>query len=230
MQMRGDASNLPPNEMAEPATVRHFVWVLLAAALVVALVVALLAPALTHWHAAQSSLAARACVWPAAPSVNRPIELRVVLPNGADREAVHGPWAHVIADWDMVTLSMGSQEVATAGDSGVDAAFVLPLRVTMAGSWWVQVALRTPGRPEWRAALHVHELAASGSTGAAASYTARSRPVRAVLQLVGEAYTNQEIAARPHISIKTVQTHRAAVMEKLGLRYAVRRGLVDPER
>ncbi len=60
---------------------------------------------------------------------------------------------------------------------------------------------------------------------------------REVLQLVGEGYTNQEIADRLGLSVKTVQTHRAAVMEKLGLRdvthlvrYAVRRGLVDPER
>lgn len=60
---------------------------------------------------------------------------------------------------------------------------------------------------------------------------------REVLQLVGEGYTNQEIADHLALSVKTVQTHRAAVMEKLGLRdvthlvrYAVRRGLVDPER
>ena len=160
--MGRDASNLPPNELAEPATVRRFVWVLLAAALLIAL----LAPALTLWHAAQSALAARACVWPAAPSANQPAELRIVLPNGADREAVHGPWAHVTADWDMVTMSMGRQEVATSGNSGVDGAFVLPLRLTMAGSWWVQVALRTPGRPEWRAALQVRVLPPSGGTRA----------------------------------------------------------------
>lgn len=60
---------------------------------------------------------------------------------------------------------------------------------------------------------------------------------REVLQLVAEGATNQEIADRLQLSIKTVQSHRATVMEKLGLRdlphlvrYAVRRGLVDPER
>lgn len=60
---------------------------------------------------------------------------------------------------------------------------------------------------------------------------------REVLQLVAEGYTNQEIARLLRVSIKTVQTHRAAVMDKLSLRdvthlvrYAVRRGLVDPER
>jgi DNA-binding NarL/FixJ family response regulator len=60
---------------------------------------------------------------------------------------------------------------------------------------------------------------------------------REVLQLVAEGATNQEIAGRLQLSIKTVQSHRATLMEKLGLRdlphlvrYAVRRGLVDPER
>lgn len=69
------------------------------------------------------------------------------------------------------------------------------------------------------------------------SYETLTSREREVLQMVGEGYTNQDIANRLHLSIKTVQSHRAAVMEKLGLRdvthlvrYAVRRGLVDPER
>ncbi|HEY7414637.1 MAG TPA: response regulator transcription factor [Ktedonobacteraceae bacterium] len=68
------------------------------------------------------------------------------------------------------------------------------------------------------------------------SYALLSAREREVLQLVAEGSTNQEIADRLYLSIKTVQSHRAAVMEKLGLRdlahlvrYAVRRGLVDPE-
>lgn len=69
------------------------------------------------------------------------------------------------------------------------------------------------------------------------NYDALTSREREVLQLVAEGYTNQDIADRLHLSIKTVQSHRAAVMEKLALRdvthlvrYAVRRGLVDPER
>jgi DNA-binding NarL/FixJ family response regulator len=68
-------------------------------------------------------------------------------------------------------------------------------------------------------------------------YQALSAREREVLQLVGEGHSNQEIAEKLGLSIKTVQTHRAAVMQKLGLRdvthlvrYTVRRGLVDPER
>jgi DNA-binding NarL/FixJ family response regulator len=58
---------------------------------------------------------------------------------------------------------------------------------------------------------------------------------REVLTLIAEGYTNQEIANRLYISIKTVQTHRAHIMEKLNLhdraelvRYAIRKGLIEP--
>jgi DNA-binding NarL/FixJ family response regulator len=59
---------------------------------------------------------------------------------------------------------------------------------------------------------------------------------REVLTLVAEGYTNQEIADHLMLSIKTVQAHRANVMEKLGLRditqlvrFAIRHGLVTSE-
>ena len=57
-----------------------------------------------------------------------------------------------------------------------------------------------------------------------------------VLRLVAEGRTNQEIADHLVLSIKTVQAHRANVMEKLGLhditqlvRFALRRGLISDE-
>ena len=57
-----------------------------------------------------------------------------------------------------------------------------------------------------------------------------------VLTLVAEGYTNQEIADRLILSIKTVQAHRANVIETLGLRditqlvrFALRHGLIPPE-
>ena len=57
-----------------------------------------------------------------------------------------------------------------------------------------------------------------------------------VLKLVAEGYTNQEIADQLTLSIKTVQAHRANVMEKLELRdvthlvrFALRYGLIPPE-
>jgi DNA-binding NarL/FixJ family response regulator len=54
-----------------------------------------------------------------------------------------------------------------------------------------------------------------------------------VLRLVAEGMTNRQIALKLNISIKTVQSHRANLMEKLDLhdrtelvRYAIRRGLI----
>jgi two-component system, NarL family, response regulator NreC len=56
-----------------------------------------------------------------------------------------------------------------------------------------------------------------------------------VLKLVAEGMTNRQIALQLNISIKTVQTHRANLMDKLNLhdrtelvRYAIRRGLIQP--
>lgn len=56
-----------------------------------------------------------------------------------------------------------------------------------------------------------------------------------VVKLVAEAHTNEEIAEALVISVKTVERHRANIMEKLGMhdrvqltRYAIRRGLTMP--
>ncbi len=57
---------------------------------------------------------------------------------------------------------------------------------------------------------------------------------REVLQLIAEGYTNKEIAEILCISIKTVQAHRANLMEKLGLhnkgdliKYAIRKKIIE---
>jgi DNA-binding NarL/FixJ family response regulator len=56
-----------------------------------------------------------------------------------------------------------------------------------------------------------------------------------VLKLIAEAHTSKEIADTLVISIKTVERHRANILDKLGMRdrveltrYAIRRGLVEP--
>jgi DNA-binding NarL/FixJ family response regulator len=56
-----------------------------------------------------------------------------------------------------------------------------------------------------------------------------------VIKLVAESYTNKQIADALVISEKTVERHRANILEKLGMRdrvqltrYAIRRGLLEP--
>ena len=68
---------------------------------------------------------------------------------------------------------------------------------------------------------HLHDL------------TAREREV---LALIGQGLSNKDIAERLVVSLSTVQTHCAHILEKLGLnnrteliRYAIRRGLIEME-
>lgn len=56
-----------------------------------------------------------------------------------------------------------------------------------------------------------------------------------VVKLIAESHTNRSIAEALHLSEKTVESHRANVLSKLGMRdrvelvrYAIRRGLVEP--
>jgi len=58
---------------------------------------------------------------------------------------------------------------------------------------------------------------------------------REVLRLLALGHTNQEIATQLYISVRTAETHRAHIMQKLRLtrradlvRYAMARGLLDP--
>lgn len=63
--------------------------------------------------------------------------------------------------------------------------------------------------------------------------TAREREV---LQLIAEGHNNREIAEQLCISVRTVETHRVHIREKLGIsttaeltQYAIRKGLIVPE-
>jgi DNA-binding NarL/FixJ family response regulator len=58
---------------------------------------------------------------------------------------------------------------------------------------------------------------------------------RSVVQLIAEGYTNKEVGELLHISLKTVESHRASVMRKLELsssaalvRYAIRNRIIEP--
>jgi DNA-binding NarL/FixJ family response regulator len=58
---------------------------------------------------------------------------------------------------------------------------------------------------------------------------------REIVQLLSDGKSNKETASRLHLSVKTVETHRAAIMRKLGfksitelVRYAVRNKLIHP--
>jgi DNA-binding NarL/FixJ family response regulator len=71
-------------------------------------------------------------------------------------------------------------------------------------------------------------------SGAEDSYDLLSPREREVLQLVAEGKSNKEIASLLNLSVYTVETHRAKIMQKLNLKgvpelilYAVRKGIIS---
>lgn len=66
------------------------------------------------------------------------------------------------------------------------------------------------------------------------SYGTLTEREREILKLIAEGHTNPEIARLLVISVRTVETHRAHIMDKLGIhqrselvKYALRKGLLD---
>jgi DNA-binding NarL/FixJ family response regulator len=74
----------------------------------------------------------------------------------------------------------------------------------------------------------------SRRSGAEDSYDLLSPREREVLQLVAEGKSNKEVASLLNLSVYTVETHRAKIMQKLNLKgvpelilYAVRKGIIS---
>jgi two-component system, NarL family, response regulator NreC len=71
------------------------------------------------------------------------------------------------------------------------------------------------------------------SKGAADRYESLTKTERVVYQMLAEGNSNKEIGGKLNVSVHTVETHRARIMEKLGLHgvaelvlSAVRRGII----
>ena len=81
------------------------------------------------------------------------------------------------------------------------------------------------------------ERAAVGSDGQAEPSDLLTSRQREILQLVAEGKSTKDIAQLLTLSVKTVDTHRVQIMDRLGIRdlaglvrYAIRTGLVSPDR
>jgi two-component system response regulator NreC len=68
------------------------------------------------------------------------------------------------------------------------------------------------------------------------SYDRLTEREREVLQLIAEGHSTRQIGEMLHISVKTVETHRAHLMQKLGVhstaeltQYAIRKGVISLE-
>jgi two-component system response regulator NreC len=85
-------------------------------------------------------------------------------------------------------------------------------------------------------ALGARMVTAEAKARAAAEADPLSDREREVLRLLALGHTNQEIAKMLYISVRTAETHRAHIMQKLGLstraelvRYALSHGLLEQE-
>ncbi|HPG08437.1 MAG TPA: response regulator transcription factor [Saprospiraceae bacterium] len=108
-----------------------------------------------------------------------------------------------------------------------------------AGATELLQAIRTVSRGDTYYSQHVsqtilHQLI-RGKTQSSPERSPLTKREIEVLRLIAEEYSNQEIADKLFISIRTVDTHRTNILEKLDLkntaglvRYAMKNKLIDP--
>ncbi|HET7546866.1 MAG TPA: response regulator transcription factor [Usitatibacter sp.] len=140
----------------------------------------------------------------------------------------------------VLILSMHSSEefVRRAIKSGANGYLVkdaAPLELAMA----VQAVMRDEVYLSPRVSRHVvagMREAADGEPRRSSLDTLSARQ-REILQMIAEGKSTKEIAFVLDVSVKTVETHRAAIMERVGIRdvpglvvYAIRNGLIHVER
>ena len=104
----------------------------------------------------------------------------------------------------------------------------------------LELAIKTVGRGETyltpavaKYAVEAYRVASEGPSGPLARLSMRQREV---LQLIAEGQTTKDIAHRLNLSVKTVETHRSQLMERLDIhdvpglvRFAMRVGLIQPD-
>lgn len=104
----------------------------------------------------------------------------------------------------------------------------------------LELAIKTVSRGESyltpavaKYAIDAYREKSDGPTGPLARLSMRQREI---LQLIAEGHTTKDIAQRLNVSVKTVETHRAHLMERLEIhdvpglvRFAVRVGLIQPD-
>ena len=90
-----------------------------------------------------------------------------------------------------------------------------------------------PGNPRASRRRQLRRKTASLQTASLDQLTPRQRET---LQLIAEGYSTKEIAFALGVSVKTVETHRAQLKERLGIynvaglvRFALRVGLISSE-
>jgi DNA-binding NarL/FixJ family response regulator len=177
---------------------------------------------------------AREAVFEARASKPDVILMDIVMPGGSGIDATP-QLLHEEPDVKVLVLSMQDdpsyvRQAFDAGASGyvlkeaVDAEVVAAVREVAAGNQYVNPA------------LGARLVAAESEARRRADADPLSDREREVLRLLALGHTNQEIAQMLYISVRTAETHRAHIMQKLGLhsradlvRYALAHGLLSED-
>ena len=115
--------------------------------------------------------------------------------------------------------------------TGVDAELVTAIRTVCRGETYIDASVVDDADPDV-----LQRQAAASERGSAASLIGLlSKRERQVLELVAYGHTHKDIAARLDVSVKSVETYRARVADKLGLRsraelvrFALDNGVLGP--
>lgn len=164
--------------------------------------------------------------------------LDISMPGVSGLDAIH-PVRHVSPKTDVLILTMHANEeylfrVLSEGGAGyvlkraADTELIDAIRRVLAGEVYVS--------PEIGALVARDFLDRARRGGEPSRLDDLTDREREILRLVAEGYTTQEIADRLIISPKTVETHRAHIMDKLDLHrraelvhYALRKGILAPD-
>ncbi|HEY4690577.1 MAG TPA: response regulator transcription factor [Anaerolineae bacterium] len=110
----------------------------------------------------------------------------------------------------------------------------LAIRAVMRGETYLSPAVSKHVVEEYRRRVSGEAAVSGAEPSPFEQLTPRQREI---LQLIAEGHSTHDIAQRLSISVKTVETHRAQLMERLGIhdiaglvRYAIRMGLVNTDR
>jgi DNA-binding NarL/FixJ family response regulator len=173
---------------------------------------------------------ALACIEAQEPEL---VILELVLPRLAGTEVVRrakrsGSRAHFL----FISERDGRQDIEDALHAGADG-FVAKRDST--ADLLTAIERVSSGQVHLSPSVTVHlvEIALRRDDIAQGAGVQLSSREREVLQLIAEGLSNKEIAASLGLSVRTVDSHRAALMEKLGIhkvsglvRYAIREGLL----
>jgi hypothetical protein len=131
--------------------VRKTVWLIFIGAILLSLAL----PVAVTIQQSTAALEVRMSVWPAHPQAGEAAHLVVSLVQANDRAAARGPWAQLVASWDMTAMEMGTQHAIVEGAQNDNGVLTVPLQLTMSGFWLVHATIQTPGRPTWHGIVQV---------------------------------------------------------------------------